>query len=319
MDISLLEKLLKCPLCELELSFQGSAFSCRNNHCFRTNGNLIDFSVARDRSEIQEWSKRSFEAEWCHYYPHLGWHSRELAHETDMFLTYTKAMPSFFSNKIVVDAGCGNGRYINVVNNMCSTRPRLLIGIELSDNSFLALRNCSEFGNVVIFKMDLNDLPKVLRESVDYIYSIGVLHHTPDAAGAFRNLAKSVRPNGFFSLFLYGKGNPILYRVNSFLRNKMFSKWPHKVVYGICAMIALPCQIFRAKVVGHWLRELTNRFIYVDSNLHNMFDAYTAGWTSFHDKDEVVQWYRENHFDCVVSSQNNHTSLFCIGRRLGSE
>jgi len=234
-----------------------------------------------------------------------------------MFLSYTRAMPNFFFNKIVVDAGCGNGRYINVVNTMCSISPRLVIGIELSDNAFLAAKNCSGFENVVIFRMDLNDLPKVLREPVDYVYSIGVLHHTPDAAGAFRNLAGCVRPNGFLSAFLYGKGNPILYRVNVFLRNKLFSKWPHKVVYWICAMIAVPCQIFRVKQVGPWLSELINRYVFVSSNVHNMFDAYTAGWTSFHDRNEVEQWYRSNKYDCVVVSANNCTSLFCIGRRLG--
>jgi SAM-dependent methyltransferase len=317
MDIALLEKLLKCPLCGNELSFQEPVFSCKNNHCFQCQKNFIDFSVVHERNETQEHSKRSFETEWCRYYPRLGWHSRELAHEKDMFLSYTKAMPNFFFNKIVIDAGCGNGRYINIVNAICSIRPRLLMGIELSNNALLASRNCAKFDNVVILKMDLNDLPKILREPVDYIYSIGVLHHTPDAAGAFRNLAKCVRFDGFFSVFLYGKGNPILYRVNSFLRNKLFSKWPHKVVYWICVMIAIPCQIFRVKQVGSWAREVINRFIYVDSNIHNMFDAYTAGWTSFHERDEVEQWYRENQFDCVVSAFINYTSLYCIGRRIG--
>ena len=46
-----------------------------------------------------------------------------------------------------------------------------------------------------------------------------------------------------------------------------------------------------------------------------MFDAYTAGYTSFNEKDEVEQWYRANGFECVVESQSNHTALFCIGRK----
>ena len=165
MDIPLLEKILKCPCCEHELSYQDSAFSCRHNHFFpasRQSHRLFRRIPALVR--LQEWTRRSFESEWCHYYPRLGWQSGELAREIDMFLTYTRSMPNFFFNKIVVDAGCGNGRYINVVNAMCSTRPRLLIGIELSDNAFLASGNCSEFDNVVILKMNLNDLPKVLRE-----------------------------------------------------------------------------------------------------------------------------------------------------------
>lgn len=318
MDISLLEKLLKCPLCGHELSHQDSAFSCSHNHVFRRQNNLIDFSVAASgHDQAQEWTRKSFEAEWCHYYPRLGWQSRELAREVEMFLAYTRAMPNFFYNKIVVDAGCGNGRYINVVNTMCSIRPRLVIGIELSNNALLASRNCSEFDNVVILKMNLNDLSKVLRDPVDYIYSIGVLHHTPDAAESFCNLAQCTSVNGFLSVFLYGKGNPILYKVNSYLRNKVFSKWPNKLVYWLCSVVAVPCQVFRVKLIGSWLSDLVNRFVFVSSNVHNMFDAYTAGWTSFHDKAEVEQWYRRQDYDCVVVSQNNHTSLYCIGRRLG--
>ena len=168
---------------------------------------------------------------WNNYYPTLGWSPSDISTETEMFLGYTRSMPNFFAGKVVVDAGCGNSRYINIVNRISDPAPRLIIGIELSDNVHLAARNCSEYGNVVMLKMDLNLLPRVLKEPVDYIYSIGVLHHTPDARKSFVNLSQCVKKGGFLSAFLYGKGNPILYRVNVYLRNRVFRKWPHRLVY----------------------------------------------------------------------------------------
>ena len=60
--------------------------------------------------------------------------------------------------------------------------------------------------------------------------------------------------------------------------------------------------------------DFVNRVIFVSPDVHNMFDAYTAGYTSFHDRDEIEDWYRSHGFDCVVESQQNHTALYCIGR-----
>jgi hypothetical protein len=80
--------------------------------------------------------------------------------------------------------------------------------------------------------------------------------------------------------------------------------------------MAIPCQIFKVKFLGYFLRDLVNRVIYLDNDVHNMFDAYTAGWTSFHEKEEVEQWYQKAGFDYIVESHLNRTSLYCIGRKI---
>lgn len=308
--------LLRCPTCASDLSQQSASLVCKENHSFPYRENVIDFSSAQAVDPVQGRSEQSFGVEWTRYYATLGWRSKDFASEKEMFLTYTKAMPNFFSNRLVVDAGCGNGRYINVVNNLASPPPRLIIGIDLSDSIFVAAKNCSVFSNALFIKMNLNLLPKILKEPVDYIYSIGVLHHTPNARESYESLSSCVKKQGFISLYLYGKGNPILYRVNSFLRNRFFRTWPHRLVYFLCVLIAIPCQIFRIKFFGPWMLDFINLFIFVSPDVHNMFDAYTAGYTSYHEKREVEEWYRKTGFDCVVESQLNHRSLYCIGRKI---
>ena len=307
--------LLKCPSCGSEFSLKNNLVTCKKGHVFTYSDNVVDFSSAEQADHIQERSKRSFGIEWTKYYATLGWAANELVSEKEMFLTYTRAMPNFFSNKIVIDAGCGNGRYINVLNKICSPPPRFIIGVDLSESIFVAAKNCAIFTNVLFIRANLNLLPKILKEAVDYIYSIGVLHHTPNAKESFDNLAKCVKPKGFISVYLYGKGNQILYQVNSFLRNRFFQRWPHKLTYALCVVVAIPCQFFRVKFFGPWMLDFVNRLTFVSPDVHNMFDAYTAGYTSFHEKDEVEQWYRANGFECVVDSQSNHTALFCIGRK----
>ena len=241
----LLENLLKCPVCGSDFSLKPDNILCAKNHSFPHRGNVIDFSSVDKIDHLQTRSQESFGVEWTQYYANLGWSPKELPVETEMFLTYTRAMPNFFSNNIVIDAGCGNGRYINVVNSISSPPPRLIIGIDLADSIFVAAKNCSKFRNVVFLKVNLNLLPQILEKPVDYIYSIGVLHHTPDAKASFESLVKCVKRNGFISLYLYGKGNALLYRVNSLLRNRFFRRWPHKLVYCLVFLIAIPCQLFR--------------------------------------------------------------------------
>ncbi len=317
MNTGLLVDILRCPHCGRDLVGSDGTLICSETHSFPYRDNVVDFSSVDQIDPLQQRSQKSFGIEWSQYYAALGWSRDEIAAETEMFLTYTRAMPNFFSNRIVVDAGCGNGRYINILNQIAIPPPELIIGIDLSESIFVAAKNCAKYANVIFIKMNLNLLDRILKKPVDYVYSIGVLHHTPDAKGAFDHLANCLKPDGFLSVYLYGKGNPLLYRVNSYLRNQFFQNWPPKLVYYLMVFIAIPGQIFRLKFIGPWLCDFFNRFVFISYDVHNMFDAYTAGYTSFHSKAEVEGWYRSNRLDCVVESQQNHTALFCIGRKTG--
>lgn len=315
-DISWAISFLKCHICAGDFTLTSNRLTCSGGHAFSYGGNVVDLSPAVELSQLQKRSQRSFEIEWTSYYNTLGWTETELVSEKESFLTYTKSMPNFFADKIVLDAGCGNGRYINIVNRISFPQPRLIIGVDVSNSIFVAAKNCAMFTNVLLVKADLNLLPKLLKKRVDYVYSIGVLHHTPNAKESFGNLAKCIKPCGFLSLYLYGKGNQLLYRINSFLRNHFFKGWPHQLIWWLCVLVAIPSQIFRVKFFGPWMLDLISRVIFVSPDVHNMFDAYTAGYTSFHEKGEVENWYLAQDFDCVVESQQNHTALYCIGRKM---
>src|SRR5262249_51488464 len=110
--------LLKCPHCGGDFSSKPDLLICKKGHAFPHRENVIDFSSIEEIDHTQRRSQQSFGVEWTDYYAQLGWKSKEFASEKQMFLTYTKAMPNFFSNGIVIDAGCGNGRYINIINRL---------------------------------------------------------------------------------------------------------------------------------------------------------------------------------------------------------
>src|SRR5215831_13476617 len=147
--IVLLTSLLRCPLCGGDLSYELDAIVCNTGHFFPYRHNVVDFSNAQEINEVQKRSEQSFQIEWTKYYRNLGWTSQEFSHEKHMFLSHTRSMPNFFANKIVIDAGCGNGRYINIVNQITSPPPLLAIDIELSVAVFVAAKNSSTFKSAI--------------------------------------------------------------------------------------------------------------------------------------------------------------------------
>ena len=72
---------------------------------------------------------------------------------------------------------------------------------------------------------DLLTLP-IPENSLDVIFSEGVLHHTDSTEKAFRGLAKFLRPNGWFLFYVYRRKGPIREFTDDYIRNKLQSMPP---------------------------------------------------------------------------------------------
>jgi uncharacterized protein YbaR (Trm112 family)/SAM-dependent methyltransferase len=115
--------------------------------------------------------------------------------------------PSFFKDKIVLDAGCGMGRLCRL---SASYGAREIIGVDLSNSVEAAFAYTKELPNVHIIQCDLHSIP--LKEKVDFVYSLGVLHHLPDGFDGFRALSSHIKnEGGTIAFWVYGKeGNNIM-------------------------------------------------------------------------------------------------------------
>src|SRR5437899_55166 len=91
-----------------------------------------------------------------------------------------------------------------------------VVGIDLSLACEVAAKNLSE-RQANFFQADVFKLP-FAPESFDYIYSIGVLHHTPDCEQAFKSLPQLLKPGGRIAIWLYSAYNP-WYRMSDVYRN----------------------------------------------------------------------------------------------------
>ena len=286
--------LLVCPECRgplrLESPEQGESVSngwlkCAAGHSFAVSNGIARF-VKHDLNADQARTRDSFGDEWTRLYPAHGHSTPEWQAERDIFLEYTRSLPSEYRGKLVLDAGCGNGRYAKLANDWGAR----VVCVDISTAVEIAQNNVGDRPEVAVVQGDLFKLP--FREGVfDIVYSIGVLHHTPDAKGAFQAIQPLVKPGGFFSIFMHGQGNRALYAMNRWLR-AWTSKAPYRTTWNFCHVLTAMGKVLeKIPFVGPVLYIAGRQVLFFSPDQHNNYDHYSAGFTSFHRKEEIRGWY----------------------------
>src|SRR5262245_16027155 len=97
------------------------------------------------------------------------------------FRNRTGLGPGDLAGAVVLDAGCGMGRYLRVA---AEGGPRRLVGLDLSGAVVAARETTRDIGQVSVVQGDLLR-PPFAPGTFDHVYSLGVLDHTPDPRGAF--------------------------------------------------------------------------------------------------------------------------------------
>lgn len=137
------------------------------------------------------------------------------------------------------DIGCGSGRWAQVV------APRVghlvLIdaspdAIEVAKSNLRGVRNAS-FLNASVGALPIDD------GSLDFAYSLGVLHHVPDTTAAISSVAAKLKKGAPFLVYLYyafdnrGPAYRGLWRISDGVR-RMVSRLPHSPRYLVSQVIA---------------------------------------------------------------------------------
>src|SRR5207249_378637 len=116
----------------------------------------------------------------------------------DTFVEKTGWPTDTLTGCTVLDAGCGMGRFAEV----CADAGADVHAVDLSRAVEAAAANLCGRPNVWLYQADIMNLP-FADESFDFIYSIGVLHHTPDTRTAFSRLPRLLKPGGRLAVWVY--------------------------------------------------------------------------------------------------------------------
>ena len=221
-----------------------------------------------------------------------------------------------FSGKLVLDAGCGMGRFLKLGAEFGS---REIIGIDLSDSVDAAYRNTRFLPNAHVVQADIYALPFVSQ--FDYIFSVGVLHHLHDPQQGFSCLAQLLRKGGQLSVWVYGEeNNGWVIRFLSPLRLHLTSRLPRPVLHGISHVlgvvlytcIKLIYQPANERGVN-WRSKLPyNDYLYYSARLSYkslvsvIFDHLVPQLSTYISRDAFANWFQaENLVDVVITPRNN--------------
>ena len=158
-----------------------------------------------------------------------------------MFEKYFCLFPwqSLSRNSIGFDMGCGSGRWAKLV----SPRVGTLHCIDPSSAIEVARRNLADESNCEFHHAGLEE--KVLPEgSMDFGYSLGVLHHLPDTAQGIRDCVRLLKPRAPFLLYLYyafdnrSLAYSVLWRITDIFR-VIISRLPYIIRYALSQIIAV--------------------------------------------------------------------------------
>jgi len=98
-----------------------------------------------------------------------------------------------------IDVGCGSGRW----SVMVAPKVGHLHLLDASPDALaVAKTNLARVGNVSFHLASVGDIP-LDDSSLDFAFSLGVLHHVPDTAAAIRAVAAKLKAGAPFLIYLY--------------------------------------------------------------------------------------------------------------------
>lgn len=280
---------LRCISCGSRLELQSNALKCID--CGRMYPNLNGVFRFVDAEQYAQ----SFGFQW-HVHARTQLDTVDSDRSDRNFRDRTGFTPEDLAGKLVLDVGCGMGRFADIATRWGAR----VVGIDLSLACEVAARNLDD-RDATFLQADVFKLP-FAPESFDIIYSIGVLHHTPDCERAFKALPRLLKPGGRIAIWLYSGYNK-WYRMSDVYR-KVTRRLPprllHKLCYGVVPLYGVHQVLRRIPLVG---RPASSALaLAVPMAFHrdrgwrilDTFDWYSPWYQSKHTYEEVFRWFESS-------------------------
>ena len=292
MKYELLE-LLRCPACGQRLSLavgEEERKEVKTGTLTCTGGNhTYDISRFIPRFVDADKYADSFSRQRLYVRKHFRHYEHDRSGDAQ-FLPTTGFSKEALKQGFALEVGCGYGRFVDVVQRLGGR----IVGVDLSTHSidlaqdFVGLRD-----NVFLVQADLFALP-FARETFDHIYSIGVLHHTPDTKRAFEAVVPYLARGGHIAIWVY---HPLEKRSSNVWR-MVTTRLNHRVLYGAC---------IANQALFSWIRGLPGgwRFSHIIPGagprpgqtfwlrVLGDFDNLSPKFAYVHSEPEVAAWFRD--------------------------
>ncbi|NQU22876.1 MAG: methyltransferase domain-containing protein [Candidatus Nealsonbacteria bacterium] len=243
----------------------------------------------------------------------------------ELFFTFFPVLQrDDFPGRVVLDAGCGNGRWLGRMAEMGSRR---VIGMDYSCSVHNSWLNTRHLPNVTVVQGSILQPP--LRPGVfDLIASMGVIHHLDDPVRGMRELGTLLRPQGKIAVWLYGQeGNELYLSMVRPLR-KLCPHLPTKLLLLLSRMLAVPVWA-HAHATNRWWgtrRDGTGRLpmagyfdflsnLTFDDVVSTVYDQLTPQLARYYRRDEVDALFADARLTLTACDTPRGNSYSVAGTR----
>jgi SAM-dependent methyltransferase len=223
------------------------------------------------------------------------------------FHNRTGLSPADLEGSVILDAGCGMGRYLRIA---ALSSPRLIVGLDLSEAVLAARELTADRTQIAVVRGDLLRLP-FTAASFDQIYSLGVLDHTPDPRRAFLELTKLLKPGGRIAIWVYPRERGLVeWIMNS--QRALSTRLPVGLLERLCRLSAPIGGLKRKLMASRWrLLERLGVALHLATigvSMHpdpevrvcDTLDWYAPRYLSRHTAAEIAGWFRDAGLTDVV-------------------
>lgn len=254
---------------------------------------------------------RDFGEQWTHYQDNEGYYSSKelLADVCGSLLSF-----SDITGTKVADIGSGTGR---IVNMLLDAGAEKVIAIEPSA-AFEVLKKNTKNNAHQIEYLNISGVQIPENLNLDYIFSIGVIHHIRQPEAIIAAAYKALKPGGRALIWLYGyEGNEMYLRFALPLR-KITIRLPHFLLAATCHFINLlvdayiiGCKFFKLPLrnyINNVLKKLSrkNRYLVIYDQLNPLNAKY-------YKKDEARALLEKAGFKDVELYHRHNYSWTVIG------
>ncbi|MBL7700646.1 MAG: class I SAM-dependent methyltransferase [Ferruginibacter sp.] len=269
----------------------------RKQNILQKHGELVNYVVKKNKR-----TKESFAKEWSlyNYDKDKTWNADD-AGMIARFLKETNESEAALKDKIIFDAGCGNGKLDLLLAPVC----KAIIAMDFT-NSMQEAYKRNNAAHVHFIQGDVQ-YPPVQHNYFDIVHCSGVLIHTNNTAHSFSCLQPTVKKGGKLSVWLYHPRKNIIHRIFNAIR-KVTSKMPLNFQYYLYMVTLLPLSYCIKRLKG-------NKESFAEMKL-SILDWFTPEFRWEHEHEEAAGWYKKSGYKNVQVTTTDTFGFNITGEKI---
>ena len=213
----------------------------------------------------------------------------------DRLLRMFGPLYSNIEGKVVLEAGCGAGRFTEVLLESNS----LITAIDLSEAVLANFENNGNNPNLRIARASITEFP-FEKEQFDIVFCPGVVQHTPNPSKSISELYKQVKPGGWLVFDQYRYNLSTILKVTWIFRLILKRLSPEKGLILTDWLVKIWLPVHR--------RVANNRILEILLFRISPITAHYSGYPNMSEGDQIA-WARLNTHDNLTDFHKHQTSV----------